>query len=74
MYSLYHDKEKGIIKVSKTPKAMQDIEHKEEITRYNHCYYLCLYRKPLVELARQMRNEWIKELESQIDNLRNLKI
>ena len=72
MYSLYHDKEKGIIKVSKTPRALQDIKHKEEITFYNRCYYLCLHRKPLVELARQMRDEWIKELEGQIDNLRNL--
>lgn len=73
MYSLYYNKEKGIIKVSKTPKAMQDVEHKAETTYYNSYYYLCLYRKPLVELARQMCDEWIKEYEDKIDSLKNLK-
>lgn len=74
MYSLYYDKEKGIIKVKKTSKILQNVEHKEEVTYYNSCYYLCLYRKPLVELARQMRDEWVEEYEGKINDLKSLKI
>lgn len=57
MYSLYHKKEESIIRVHKTRAALKDKEHKEEVTRYNDCYYLCLKRKPLIEFARQMRDD-----------------
>ena len=74
MYSLYYNKKEGIIKISKTHAALKRVEHKEEVTRYNDYYYLCLKRKPLIEFARQMRDEWIKEYESKIDDLKSLKI
>lgn len=74
MYSLYYNKEEGIIRVRKTHAALKNVEHKEEVTYYNDCYYLCLKRKTLIEFARQMRDEWIKEYESKIDDLKSLKI
>lgn len=74
MYTLYHNKKQGIIKISKTTKALQNVEHKEEVTIWNDCCCLCLYRKPLLELGRQMRDEWIKEYEDKINDLKNLKI
>lgn len=74
MYCLYHNKKDGIIKVRKTHTALQGVEHTEDIHCYNSSYYLCLYRKPLVELAVQMREEWIKEYEEKINDLKSLKI
>ena len=74
MYSLYYNKEQGIIKVSKSIKALQNEKYTEEVTYFNPYYYLCLYRKPLVELAKKIREEWIKEYESKINDLKNLKI
>lgn len=74
MYCLYHDKEKGIIKVHKTHKALQNVKHTEDVYDYNNYYSLCLYRKPLVKLAIQMREEWIKEYEDKINDLKSLKI
>ena len=74
MYSLYHNKEDNEIEVKKAHKALQNVKYKEEITRYNSYYYLCLHRKPLIELANQMREAWIKEYEDKINDLKNLKI
>lgn len=75
MYTLYHDKEKGVIKLTKARKAFQNSKYfTEDITYYNCNYYFCLTRKPLKEKALELKQEWLEEAESRVQLIKNIKI
>ena len=73
MYTLYHDKSKKEIKVSKAKKVFQNLNYTDDVTRYNNCYYICKTKKPLVEKAEEMKRNWIDELEEQLNKLNEIK-
>lgn len=73
MYTLYVEKEKMIIEVKKTSKAMSNCTYTNEVVKYNDCYYLCLKRKPLIEKATEIKESWIRELEEKIKKAKSIK-
>lgn len=82
IYQLYHDKEHGILKVSPMHKAFYDTYidhqlapfHEDYILYYNDCHYFSRSRKALVELAREMKAEWVQELEMKLEMYKSIKI
>ena len=74
MYSLYFDKKSGGLKIQRGYSGFSGYNFPDTPYRYNDCYYLCKTRKPLAELAKEMRDEWIDELKSRITALESLKI
>lgn len=82
IYQLYHDKEHGILRVSPMQKVFYDTNidhqlapfHEDYILYYNHCHLFSCSRKALVELARNMKTEWIQELEVKLEMYKNIKI
>ena len=77
MYTLYHDKDNSIIKITKATKAMQNLvgrDYTDEVTFYNNNYFLCLLRKPLKEKAIEMKQEWLEEAENRVQLIKNIKI
>lgn len=82
IYQLYHDKAHGIIKVSPMHKSFYDtnIDHKlalfheDYILFYNDSHLFSRSRKALVELARKMKEEWVRELEVKLEIYKNIKI
>lgn len=82
IYQLEHNKESGILKVypiKKTfyktyaDKALTD-KPQDYIYCYNPNYFFSFSRKALVQKAREMKSEWIKELEDKLEMYRNIKI
>ena len=82
IYQLYHDKEKGDLRVSPIQrvfdntyidKALTD-KPQDYIYCYNDCYFFSLSRKDLVQKAREIKEEWIKELEVKLEMYKNIKI
>lgn len=82
IYQLYHNKEKATIRVTPMSKMFY---HKtyvdqliasatEEIVYYNSNYFFSLSRKALVQKAREMKEEWIKELEVKLEMYKSIKI
>lgn len=82
IYQLYHDKEKGILKVSPMHRMFYDTNidhqlapfHEDYILYYNSFYYFSRSRKALVKLAREMKEEWIQQLEMKLEIYKNIKI
>lgn len=82
IYQLYHDKEKGILKVSPMTKTFfntyvdKDLidQLQDYILYFNSCYFFSLSRKALVHKAREMKEEWIQELETKLEMYKNIKI
>ena len=46
----------------------------DEVTVYNDCYFICNDRKKLREKANEIKNEWITELEDELEKANNMKI
>lgn len=83
MYQLYFSKEdiygrNNIYKIEikplqagfkKTFTELPDAPYK-----YNDCYYLCAKRKPLVNIATEMKQQWIKELEGKMELIKSIEI
>ena len=82
IYQLYHDKEHGILRVSPMNRTFFNTNidhqlapfHEDYILYYNHCYCFSRSRNALVKLARDMKTEWIKELETKLEIYKNIKI
>lgn len=82
IYQLYHDKEKGILKVSPMAKVFlntyidQNLANQPQdyIVYYNSNYFFSLSRKALVQKARDMKTEWVQELEIKLEMYKNIKI
>lgn len=82
VYQLHHDKSKAILKVSPMSKAFYHMTYvdklltnaTEEIIYYNTNYFFSFSRKALVQKAREMKEEWIKELEVKLEMYQSIKI
>jgi hypothetical protein len=74
MYTLYFQKSEKVIQVSKARKALQNLNFMEEVTRYNDCYFICTNRKPLVEKAKEIKQDWILELEKELSAMKEINI
>lgn len=78
MYKLYHNKngmELEISKVKANQRWFLELScNDDEIVRYNDCYYVSKSRKPLNELAKKIKTEWIKEAEGLLEKYRNMEI
>lgn len=78
MFSLYHNK-KGIeIKIEKVKdykKWFLELPCKgNEILEYNSCYYISNDRKALNELAKEIKENWIKEHEELLKKYQNMEV
>lgn len=82
IYQLYHDKEHAILKVSPMHSVfyncyidkMLDKNNPDFVAYYNNRYFFSLSRKALVAMAKQMKEEWIQELEMKLEIYKNIKI
>ena len=82
IYQLYYDKKAAIIKVSLLTKALYNTaidkrlanQPQDYIDYYNNNYFVSLSRKALVQKAREMKEEWVKEAESNLELYKNIKI
>jgi hypothetical protein len=82
IYQLYHDKEKGALRVSPMQRVFDDTyidkaltdKPQDYIYYYNAYYFFSLSRNALVQKAREMKEEWIKELEVKLEMYKSIKI
>ena len=83
VYQLYHDKDKRLLKVSQCNKIFYNDpaiflqfrnQSEDFVYYYNPNYYFSSSRKMLVQKARHLKEEWIKELESKLYLYKNIKI
>jgi hypothetical protein len=74
MYTLYFSKSEKALKVSKPRKPLQTLNYTEEVTQYNSCFFICSKRKPLIEKAKEIQNEWILELVKELETIREIKL
>jgi hypothetical protein len=74
MYTLYYSRKEKTIKVTKARKALQNLNFTEEVTRYNDCYFICSNRKPLIEKAKDIQNEWLLELVKELETIREINL
>lgn len=76
-YSLHHNKEQCLFEIKKN-KTMginvpESCEIKDDdLIRYNDCHYISNDRNALVDKARELRDEWIKEYEEKIAKLKSI--
>jgi hypothetical protein len=74
MYILYFNKSERKIKVSKAHKSLLNLNYTEKVTQYNDCYFYCSERKPLKEKAKEIKQNWIDELEEGLLLTKEIKI
>lgn len=82
IYQLYHDKQNGILKVSLIKQVFEKTYARKALTdkpedylyHYNDNHFFSLSRKALVQKAREMKAEWIKELEVKLEMYKSIKI
>lgn len=43
----------------------------EKVTRHNDIIYVCLHRKPLKEKATEIKDQWIKDIEKELEEVKN---
>ena len=76
MYALYFNREEGVLKIKKNPKAF--VEYKDKVIKepykYNNNYYFCSTRKPLKELAEAMKLSWIGDAYAEVHRLEKIEI
>ena len=76
MYELYHDKNKHEIRIKPLRNLFDHVRSQlnETPLRYNDYYWFCTARKPLVELAKKIKDSWIGELEESLDRVNKIDI
>lgn len=74
MYTLYFNRRLKEVKVKKANKGNLKFPYSENVTKYNDCYYTCLTRKPLVEKANEIINDWINEINEELKIIESIKI
>lgn len=76
MYNLYHNKEKGELKLIKVSSSNRKLHttYKAQPSYFNDCYYVCMERKPLKELAISIKEQWLKEAKERVEMLENMKV
>lgn len=76
-YSLYHNKENGLLEIKKN-KTMginvpEPCEIKDDdLIYYNDCHYISNNRNVLADKAMKLRDEWIEEYEEKITKLKSI--
>lgn len=75
MYNLYHNKEQCVIELRKVRSKERQLQahYTHEPSRFNDCYYICVNRKPLKELAQQLKEGWIIEAKDRLEKTENIK-
>lgn len=75
MYTLYFKKKDCtlLIKPIKNDSRLL-AQCTDEVTVFNDCYLLCNDRKKLKQKAEELKEKWIKELEEELQKLKNMKI
>lgn len=46
----------------------------DEILHYNDCYEICKTRKVLLQYARNIKAEWLKEAKDRVEQIEAIKI
>lgn len=83
-YTLLHSKKNKEIKIKRyaagkiffTSSIPEKIEayNNNEVVSHNDCYYYSKDRKKLKAKAIEIKNEWIEELQNDLDIINNIKI
>jgi hypothetical protein len=83
MYQLYIDKKEYKLKVEKLRKSFQSYgpliafahtSKEDDIYDYNENYKMCKDRKVLVQLAREIKNLWLAEAMTVVQQIEGIKI
>lgn len=83
MYQLYINKDNYKLKVTPLQTTFRKvgsiIKFEEngsdtDILDYNSCHKMCKTRKVLVQLARDIKAEWLQEVMEQVKKIENIKI
>ncbi len=83
MYQLYIDKKNLKLKISPIISCLKNdgqiLMYKakggdNEILRYNECYEICKTRKVLLQYARNIKAEWLKEAKDKVEQIEAIKI
>lgn len=65
----------GPIRNSLTKKQLEHMEQfPESIVSFNSYYKVCLKRKPLIDLGREIKKKWENELKETLDIVKSIKI
>lgn len=76
MYNLYVDKSETKIEI----KPLRKVFHNhigsitDEVSQYNSVYYFCAKKKPLLDLATRIKEEWLKEAEERVNTIKKITI
>lgn len=83
MYQLYIDKKNLKLKLSPIQACLksdgQILMYKarggdDEILHYNELYAICKTRKVLLQYARNIKEEWLKEAKDRVERIEAIKI
>ena len=83
MYQLYIDKKVLKLKISPISLCLKNegqiLMYKErggddQILRYNEFYEICKTRKVLLQYARNIKEEWLKEARDRVERIEAIKI
>jgi hypothetical protein len=74
MYTLYFNRSRKEIELKKARKAFQNLNYTEEAVKYNDCIYICAKRKPLVDKAKEIQQNWVLQLEEELKVINEIKI
>ncbi|MEV5024776.1 hypothetical protein [Paenibacillus sp. LPE1-1-1.1] len=76
MYNLYASKDEGKLEVKLLRKVFYNLKDTitDEVTQYNGVYYFCSKRKPLVVYAEQLKQEWLREVEDELNRIKSIVI
>ena len=83
MYQLYIDKKVLKLKISPISLCLKNecevLMYKErggdnQILRYNEFYEICKTRKVLLQRARDIKAEWLKEAKDKVEQIEAIKI
>lgn len=75
MFQLYYNRENKKIKISPLKNLMVNTDElTNEITFYNDNHFVSLDRKVLKSKAEEIKQQWIKEIEEELKQVKEIKI
>lgn len=76
MYNLYASRAEGKLEIKPLKKVFNHSKESitENVTQFNSVYYFCSKRKPLVEFAENLKQEWLQEVECEVSRIKNIVI
>jgi len=73
IYGLYHDEEKGILRIENWDRyAGANQGNFNEIRKWNDCWFICNNRKLLREKAHELKKQWILDAQLRLEFLNNV--